>query len=140
MSKLYGGLVGLVSAATAITSQSDYDSALEVVPERKFAQDSAPNFSPIQTSTTTGAVHGGDTATPDFGLLDFVEVDNLRAQMESDDERFWAFKMADGTIYATQVPVNPFVNEQPQFNAENGLSVARLTFVRHHTTAVFKRI
>lgn len=135
MSKQYAGLVELKRSANTITA-ANFGAATPV--PGKFTADSALNPTVTQPETTTGVLHGGDSVTPDFGIYDQSAVDALRTLAEDDTEVYWAFKMADGTIYASGVAVNPIVNQVPDFNSRNGLSIARLSFVYFHTTAVFK--
>lgn len=104
----------------------------------KFGADSTINPEVVESETTVGVLHGGDSASPEIQMFDRTDYDTLEGFMTADTEKFWHLEYQDGREYVTKVATNIMITEQLNPNARDGVSPMTLRFVRFYTEPLFE--
>ena len=104
----------------------------------KFGADSTINPEVVESETTVGVLHGGDSASPEIQMFDRTDYDTLEGFMTEDTEKFWHLEYQDGREYVTKVATNIMITEQLNPNARDGVSPMTLRFVRFYTEPLFE--
>lgn len=130
MSKPYSGL-------TKVGYSDTKEGAITYL-NGKFGADSAINPEIVESETTVGVLHGGDSASPEIQMFDRTDYDTLETFMTTDEEKFWHLEYQDEREYVTKVPTNIMVTEQLNPNARDGVSPITLRFIRFYTEPLFE--
>ena len=141
MSKVYSGVKEIGYSddkATTIAQIGDTVTVTKLT--GKVTEDSTTGDEKLTTATTDGAIAGGSSIAPEWGILSRSNFATLEGFEDADTEKYWYLFFFDGRVKVSDVQFNIMVSDSNAVNLEGADSIRITAVKRGITPNIFRQL